>query len=135
MRIIDWSSDVCSSDFAAVTLRYVSPDGDQGYPGKMTVDATYSLDEKNNLTIDYRATTTAPTLANITNHAYWNLGGEGSAGGAMGHIVTIPAETYLPTDATAIPTGEFKPVAGTDKNGRVGKECVSTCRYRWSAYH
>src|SRR3546814_12629736 len=79
----------------------------------MTVDATYSLDEKNNLTIDYRATTTAPTLANITNHAYWNLGGEGSAGGAMGHIVPIPAETYLPTDATAIPTGEFKPVAGT----------------------
>src|SRR3546814_19784585 len=78
----------------------------------MTVDATYSLDEKNNLTIDYRATTTAPTLANITNHAYWNLGGEGSAGGAMGHIVTIPAATYLPTDATATPTGEFKPVAG-----------------------
>src|SRR3546814_17510336 len=107
MRIIDWSSDVCSSDFAAVTLLYVSPDGDQGYPGKMTVDATYSLDEKNNLTIDYRATTTAPTLANITNHAYWNLGGEGSAGGAMGHIVTIPPETYLPTDPTAIPTGEL----------------------------
>ncbi|RIA37443.1 aldose 1-epimerase [Hephaestia caeni] len=104
---------VSSGPTAAVTLRYVSPDGDQGYPGKMTVDATYSLDEKNNLTIDYRATTTAPTLANITNHAYWNLGGEGSAGGAMGHMVTIPAETYLPTDATAIPTGEFKPVAGT----------------------
>src|SRR3546814_19963089 len=79
----------------------------------MTVDATYSLDEKNNLTIDYRATTTAPTLANIPNHASWNLGGEGSAGGAMGHIVTIPAETYLPPDATAIPTGAFQPVAGT----------------------
>src|SRR3546814_15048829 len=111
----------------------------------MTVDATYSRDEKNNLTIDYRATTTAPTLANITNHAYWNLGGEGSAGGAMGHIVTIPAETYLPTDATAIPTGEFKPVAGTvfdfrtphavrSEERRVGKECVSTCRSRWSPY-
>ncbi len=104
---------VSSGPTAAVTLRYVSPDGDQGYPGKMTVDATYSLDEANNLTIDYRATTDKATIVNITNHAYWNLGGEGSAGGAMGHMVAIPAETYLPTDATAIPTGEFKPVAGT----------------------
>jgi aldose 1-epimerase len=104
---------VSSGPTASVTLRYVSPDGDQGYPGKVTVDATYSLDEQNNLTIDYRATTTKPTIVNITNHAYWNLGGEGSSGGAMGHVVTIPAETFLPTDATAIPTGEFKPVAGT----------------------
>lgn len=98
---------------ASVTLRYVSRNGDQGYPGTMTVDATYSLDEKNNLTIDYRATTDKPTIVNISNHSYWNLQGEGSAGGAMGHIVTIPAETYLPTDATSIPTGVFEPVAGT----------------------
>ena len=98
---------------ASVTLRYVSRDGDQGYPGTMTVDATYSLDESNNLTIEYRATTDKPTIANITNHAYWNLSGEGSANGAMGHLVTIPAETYLPTDDGAIPLGEFRPVAGT----------------------
>lgn len=105
--------DVKSGPAASVTLRYVSPDGDQGYPGKVTVDAIYSLDENNALTIEYRATTDAPTIVNVTNHAYWNLAGEGSAGGAMGHLVTIPAETYLPTDATAIPTGEFRPVAGT----------------------
>jgi len=98
---------------ASVTLRYVSPDGDQGYPGTMTVHATYSLDERDNLTIEYTATTDKATIVNITNHAYWNLSGEGSANGAMGHLLTIPAETYLPTDAGAIPTGEFRPVAGT----------------------
>lgn len=98
---------------ASVTLRYVSRDGDQGYPGTMTVDATYSLDERNNLTVEYTATTDKTTIVNITNHAYWNLSGEGSPNGAMGHVLTIPAETYLPTDAGAIPTGEFRPVAGT----------------------
>lgn len=98
---------------AYVTLRYISRDGEMGYPGTLTVFATYSLDEMNALTIEYRATTDKPTIVNITNHAYWNLQGEGSAGGAMGHIVVIPAETYLPTDAGAIPTGAFKRVAGT----------------------
>jgi aldose 1-epimerase len=106
-------TSVKSGPTASVTLRYVSPDGDQGYPGTMTVDATYSLNEKNELTIEYVATSDRPTIANITNHAYWNLSGEGSANGAMGHVVTIPAESYLPTDAGAIPTGEYRPVAGT----------------------
>ncbi len=105
---------VKSGPTASVTLRYVSPDGDQGYPGTMTVDATYSLDENNALTIEYRATTDRPTIANVTNHAYWNLAGEGSAAGAMGHVLTIPADTYLPTDAGAIPTGERAPVRGTN---------------------
>jgi aldose 1-epimerase len=98
---------------AAVTLRYVSKDGDQGYPGTLTVDATYSLDEHDRLTIDYRATTDAPTIVNLSNHTYWNLSGEGSANGAMGEVLTIPADRYLPTDATSIPTGERRPVAGT----------------------
>lgn len=98
---------------ASVTLRYVSPDGDQGYPGTLTVDATYSLDENNNLTIEYKATTDKTTIVNITNHAYWNLSGEGSANGAMGTMLTIPASSYLPTDDGAIPTGEFRNVAGT----------------------
>lgn len=98
---------------AYVTLRHVSRDGEMGYPGTLTAYATYTLDESNALTIEYRATTDRATIVNITNHAYWNLSGEGSANGAMGHVVTIPAETYLPTDAGAIPTGEFKRVAGT----------------------
>jgi aldose 1-epimerase len=100
-----------------VTLRHVSPAGEEGYPGTLTVDATYSLcvtaDTGAVLTIDYRATTDSATIVNITNHTYWNLGGEGSAAGAMGHIVTIPAEHFLPTDAGSIPTGEVRPVAGT----------------------
>lgn len=105
--------EVQSGPTASVTLRYVSPDGDQGYPGTLTIDATYSLDEANALTIDYRATTDRPTIVNITNHNYWNLSGEGSAGGAMGTMVTIPADSYTPTDSGAIPTGGFTPVAGT----------------------
>ncbi|HEX8389703.1 MAG TPA: aldose epimerase family protein [Sphingomonas sp.] len=106
-------TDVKSGPTASVTMRHVSRDGDQGYPGTMTVDCVYSLDERDQLTIEYRATTDKPTIANITNHAYWNLAGEGSSDGAMGHVVTIPTETFLPTDAGAIPTGEFRPVAGT----------------------
>jgi aldose 1-epimerase len=106
-------TDVKSGPAASVTLRYVSPDGDMGYPGTVTTYATYSLDEKNQLTIEYRATTDKPTVVNISNHAYWNLAGVGSPRGAMGHLVTIPAERYTPTDATAIPTGVNLPVAGT----------------------
>ncbi len=104
---------VKSGPTASVTFRYVSRDGEMGYPGTLTVDAIHSLDEKNHLTIEYRATTDKATVVNLTNHNYWNLSGEGSANGAMGHVVTIPAQTYLPTDDGAIPTGEFKSVAGT----------------------
>jgi aldose 1-epimerase len=105
--------EASSGPTAHVTLRYVSPDGDQGYPGALTVYATYSLDEANALRIEYKATTDRPTVVNISNHAYWNLAGEGSARGAMGHVVTIPADAYTPVDRTLIPTGELKPVAGT----------------------
>lgn len=97
----------------SVTLRYVSPDGDQGYPGTLTATAVYSLDDSNALSIDYRAETDRTTVVNLSNHAYWNLAGEGAAAGAMDHLLTIPADEYSPTDATAIPTGEFKPVEGT----------------------
>ena len=105
--------DTRNGPAASVTLRYVSPDGDMGYPGKLTTIATYSLDERNQLTIEYRATTDRPTLVNISNHAYWNLAGVGNPRGAMGHVVTIPAERYTPTDATSIPTGQLPSVAGT----------------------
>lgn len=98
---------------ASVTLRYVSPDGDQGFPGELTATATYSLDERDRLRIEYRATTDRPTVVNLTNHTYWNLAGDGSPRGAMGHILTIPAASYLPVDATLIPTGERRSVAGT----------------------
>jgi aldose 1-epimerase len=97
----------------SVTLRYVSPDGDQGYPGTLTATATYSLDDQGDLVIDYGATTDKSTVVNLSNHTYWNLDGEGSVAGAMGLKMMIPAAAYTPTDAAAIPTGEMRPVAGT----------------------
>ncbi len=104
---------VSSGRTAKIALRYVSPDGDEGYPGTLTVTATYGLDEKGDLSVDYTATTDKPTVVNISNHTYWNLAGEGSARGALGELLTIPADEYSPTDATAIPTGEYRKVAGT----------------------
>lgn len=100
-------------DTPSVTLRYVSPDGDQGYPGELTTTATYALNDDNELSVEYRATTDAPTVVNISNHGYWNMAGEGSSAGAMGNVLTIPAEEFTPTNATAIPTGEFRKVEGT----------------------
>lgn len=96
-----------------VRFTHVSPDGDQGFPGVLRVTATYALDDDNALRIDYRAETDRPTIVNLTNHAYWNLAGEGMASGAMDHLLTIPADHFLPTDETAIPTGELRAVAGT----------------------
>ena len=84
----------------SVALRHVSPHMDQGYPGTLTVTATYTLEADNTLRVDYRATTDRPTVVNLTNHAYWNLTGEGSPEGAMGHILTIPADQFTPVDKT-----------------------------------
>jgi aldose 1-epimerase len=96
-----------------VRLAHTSPDGDQGFPGTLQVTAEYALGDDGALAITYRARSDRPTLVNMTNHAYWNLAGEGAATGAMDHVLTIPAGHFLPTDATAIPTGEFASVEGT----------------------
>ncbi len=104
---------VKSGPVASVTLSYISPDGDQGYPGTLSTRVTYSLDEKGNLTIAFEAETDKPTIVNMTNHALFNMAGEGSAMGAMGQRLTIPASTYTPVDAKLIPTGELRKVAGT----------------------
>lgn len=98
---------------ASVTLRRTSPDGEEGYPGALSVTATYTLDDKGALSITYRATTDAPTIVNLTGHAYFNLGGEASGRSIMDHRIMIPADAYTPVDATLIPTGEIAPVAGT----------------------
>lgn len=105
--------DASGGDAPSVTLRYVSADGDQGYPGKLTTTATYTLGADNTLSVDYRARTDRSTVVNISNHAYWNMAGEGAAQGAMSHVLTIPADAFTPTDVNAIPTGEFRPVQGT----------------------
>jgi aldose 1-epimerase len=102
-----------SGPTASLVLSYSSPDGDSGYPGKLDVTVTYSLDEAGALTIAYDAKTTKPTIVNMTNHAIFNLAGEGSPSGATGHLLTIPAKAYTPVNARLIPTGELKPVEGT----------------------
>lgn len=98
---------------ASVTFTYVSPNGEEGYPGALTVRATYSLNERNELSIDYRATTDRPTIVNITNHSFFNLAGEAAGRDVYDHLLTIPAEMTTPVDATLIPTGAFRPVADT----------------------
>jgi len=104
---------VNSGPSASVVFALTSPDGDSGYPGKLDVKVTYSLDESGALTIQYDAATDKPTVVNMTNHAIFNLAGEGSPTGAMGHLLTIPAKAFTPVDAKLIPTGELKPVEGT----------------------
>jgi aldose 1-epimerase len=104
---------VSSGPVARVVLGLTSPDGDQGYPGKLDVTVTYSLDETGDLKIAYEAKTDKPTVVNMTNHAIFNLAGDGAPEGTSRHLLTIPAAAYTPVDATLIPTGEIKPVAGT----------------------
>lgn len=113
---------------ARVTLAYTSPDGDQGYPGKLDVTVIYSLDEKGALSIEFNAATDKPTVVNMTNHAIFDLGGEGSPLGALGHRLTIPARAYTPVDATLIPTGKLQPVAGTVFDFRKGRRLADGAR-------
>ena len=96
----------------AVTLAYESADGEEGYPGALSVTATYTL-AANALRVDYRATTTRPTIVNITNHSFFNLAGEASGRAILDERLTIPAQMLTPVNAALIPTGEFRPVAGT----------------------
>jgi aldose 1-epimerase len=97
---------------SAVRLSYTSPDGEEGYPGRLEVHVTYALSADGGLRIDYEATTDRPTVLNLTNHAYFNLAGEGS-GDVLGHLLELCADGYLPTDHSSIPTGEIAPVDGT----------------------
>jgi aldose 1-epimerase len=106
-------SDIKRGPVASVTFTHVSLDGEEGYPGTLTATATYALDEQNQLTIRYGATTDKPTIVNLTNHALFNVAGEGSADGAMGNVLTLASDGYTPVDAELIPTGEITPVAGT----------------------
>jgi aldose 1-epimerase len=95
---------------SSVKLTYLSKDGEEGFPGNLKTSVIYALTDANELRVDYEADTDKPTIANLTNHAYFNLAGGGSA---LDHVLWIPAESYTPTNAELIPTGEIAPVKGT----------------------
>jgi aldose 1-epimerase len=106
-RVVDAST---TASGARVRLSYVSRDGEEGFPGTLSVSADYTLTEDDCLRLDYTATTDALTVVNLTQHSYFNLSG---APDVLGHVLQIPAERFLVTDDTQIPTGEMRAVAGS----------------------
>jgi aldose 1-epimerase len=104
--------DVARDGAVGVEWSMTSPDGDEGYPGTLKATVTYLLTPKDELVVEYLATTDKPTVVNLTQHAYFNLGGEGS-GSILDHVVQIHASRYTPVAPGLIPTGELAPVAGT----------------------
>jgi aldose 1-epimerase len=108
-----WNGEVRSdSRGPSVVFTHTSPDGHEGYPGTLAARVAYTVTDRNELIIEYSATTDKPTVLNITQHSYFNLAGDGS-GDILGHRLTLHADRYTPVDANQIPTGELAPVEGT----------------------
>lgn len=108
-----WQAEELSVDGkAAVKMTYLSQDGEEGYPGNLTLSVIYALTDNNELTINYEATTDAPTIINPTSHVYFNLSGT-TKNTILNHVLQLNADAFTPTDAGLIPTGEISPVAGT----------------------
>ncbi len=101
------------ADGASVTFTYTSPDGEMGYPGTVVAEVTYALNDNNDLTISYQATTDKPTVINMTNHGLYNLGGIPATRPATDAMLKIESDAILPVDKTLIPTGQEMPVKGT----------------------
>ena len=106
-----WQTSIRTTpDGPALQLKYLSKDGEEGYPGNLSVTALYTLTDDNGLRLDYTATTDKDTIVNLTEHSYFNLAGKGDV---LDHSVMISAEKFTPVDSTLIPTGELRPVDGT----------------------
>lgn len=108
-----WSADPFrDADGVGLALAYTSPDGEEGYPGTLDARVAYTLTDRDELIVDYRATTDRPTVVNLTQHSYFNLTGD-PARDVLGHQLRIDADRFTPVDGTLIPTGDLAPVAGT----------------------
>lgn len=107
-----WTATPVDGDEPALKLTYTSKDGEEGYPGNLSVEVTYTLQKDNALKIDYQATTDKPTVVNLTNHMYFNLTG-GAKRDILDHVVMLYADKFIPINNTLIPTGKLQPVAGT----------------------
>ena len=107
-----WVGEPLGGDSVAVRFRYTSRDGEEGYPGSVTVSVTYTLTPRDELVVDYEATTDKATPINLSQHTYWNLHG-GGRGTILDHVLTLNASAFTPVDSTLIPTGEIASVEGT----------------------
>lgn len=120
-----WSVEsISEGDAPTLMLSHVSPDGEGGFPGELRATVAYTLDGAGDLRITFEATTTRATVVCMTNHALFNLAGDGAAQGAMLHDLTIAAGAFTPVDRHAIPTGEIRTVQGTAFDFRQGR-CVA----------
>ena len=110
---VEWSAEPFEDTGASgVKFSYVSPDGEEGYPGELTTTVTYTLTDAGTIRIEYEATSDAPTPVNLTNHSYFNLAGAGAAT-VLDHELRLDADHYTPKDATGIPTGVVASVEDT----------------------
>jgi aldose 1-epimerase len=107
-----WTATPITGDEPALKLTYTSPDGEEGYPGTLSIEVIYTLQKNNSVKIDYKATTDKPTVLNLTNHSYFNLSGK-SGSSILDHDLKLNADHFLPVDQTLIPTGEVRAVKGT----------------------
>jgi aldose 1-epimerase len=109
-KVVWEPSIITGPDGAGLKLTYLSKDGEEGYPGNLSVTVVYTFTEDNALKVEYTATTDKDTVINLTQHSYFNLAGKDLI---LGHVAMIPADKFTPVDSTLIPTGELKPVDGT----------------------
>ncbi len=111
-KVLLMGEELTGTNQIGVKLTYLSKDMEEGYPGNLDVTVNYWLTNKDELRIEYTATTDKPTIVNLTNHSYFNLAGAGN-GDILGHLLRLNADHYTPVDKTLIPTGEIEPVEGT----------------------